>query len=167
MSEAGDKTLAFGLLMESAQAQQRSAEHQLERLRQHTQELDGVVRDEIRRTLIEELRELSAETQRTVRSMQKARRGAGLRSALWSVGVTTLCASIPVCVAEFILPSTQEIGVLRAQRDRLSMNVATLQRQGGRIELRQCGADARLCVHVDLKAPKYGEKADFYVVAGY
>jgi hypothetical protein len=167
MNDASDKTLAFGLLMESAQAHQRSAEHQLERLRRHTQELDGVVRDEIKRTLIEELKELSAETQRTVRSMQKARRGAGLRSALWSMGVTTLCASIPVCVAEFILPSTQEIGVLRAQREQLSMNVAALQQQGGRIELKHCGAEARLCIRVDPKAPKYGEKAEFYVVAGY
>jgi hypothetical protein len=167
MNDAGDKTLAFGLLMESAQAHQRVAEHQLERLRQHTQELDGVVRDEIKRTLIEELKELSAETQQAVRSMQRAQRGAGVRSALWSVGVTTLCASIPVCVAEFILPSTQEIGVLRAQREQLSMSVAALQRQGGRIELKHCGADGHLCVRVDLKAPKYGEKADFYVVAGY
>lgn len=167
MNEAGDKTLAVGLLMESAHAHQRSAEHQLERLRQHTQELDGVVRDEIKRTLIEGLTELNVETQRTARSMQKARRGMGLHSAFWSVAVTTLCASIPVCVAELILPSRQEIGVLRAQREQLSMEVAALQRQGGRIELKHCGADARLCVRVDLKAQRYGEKADFYVVAGY
>ena len=167
MNDAGDKTLAFGLLMESAQAHQRSAEHQLERLQRHTQELDGVVRDEIKRTLIEELKELSLETQRTVRSMQNARRGAGLRSALWSVGVTVFCASIPVCVAEFILPTRQDIDTLRVQREQLSMEVAALQRQGGRMELKHCGTEARLCVRVDLKAPKYGEKAEFYVVAGY
>lgn len=167
MNEAADKTLAFGLLMESAQAHQRLAEHQLERLRQHTQELDGVVRDEIKRTLIEGLQDLAAETQQTVRSMQKARRGVSLRSALWSVAVTVLCASIPLFVAEFILPSTQEIRALRDMRARLSMDIAALRGQGGGVELKHCGADGRLCVRVDVKAPKYGEKADFYIVAGH
>ena len=93
MNEAGDKTLAVGLLMESAHAHQRSAEHQLERLRQHTQELDGVVRDEIKRTLIEGLTELNVETQRTARSMQKARRGMGChRRTAGRVGVSRLVA---------------------------------------------------------------------------
>lgn len=167
MSEATDKTFALGLLMESAQTHQRLAEHQLEQLRQHMQGLDEVVRDEIKRTLLEELHELSAETQRAVRSMRKAQRGAALRSALWTISVTTICASVPVCVAKFILPSTQEIGVLRAQREQLSMDVAALRRLGARMELKHCGAEARLCVRVDPQAPKYGDKADFYIVGGY
>ena len=50
-----ETTMKFGLLMESAQAHQKLAETHLERLRAHTQDLDGVVRDEIRRTLVEEL----------------------------------------------------------------------------------------------------------------
>ena len=56
-----DATLKVGLLMESAQAHQKSPEGQLERLRVHTQDLDSVVRDEIRRTLVEELRSLTAQ----------------------------------------------------------------------------------------------------------
>src|SRR5438552_8222135 len=152
--------------METAQAHQRLAETQLDRLRQHTQEMDAVVRDEIRRTLIEELQQLGAETRRAVQSLDRIRRAATLRSALWSVGVTVLCASIPVGVAQFILPSSHEIGELRTQRDALTMNIAALQRQGGRIDLKHCGAEGRLCVRVDNKAPKFGEKADYYVVAG-
>jgi hypothetical protein len=54
-----DATMKVGLLMESAQAHQKLAEGQLERLRAHTQDLDSVVRDEIRRTLVEELRALT------------------------------------------------------------------------------------------------------------
>ena len=42
--------MKFGLLMESAQAHQKLAETHSEQLRAHTQDLDGVVRDEIRRT---------------------------------------------------------------------------------------------------------------------
>src|SRR5579863_7856981 len=60
----GDAAIQLGLLMESAQAHQKLAEGQLQRLRAHTQDLDGVVRDEIRRTLVEELRALSAEAAR-------------------------------------------------------------------------------------------------------
>jgi uncharacterized protein YPO0396 len=167
MSDAADKTLAFGLLMETAQAHQRLAETQLERLRDHAQELDSVVRDEIRRTFIEELQGLSAETRRAVQSLERIRRAATLRSALWSIGVTVLCASIPVGIVQFILPTSREIGELRTQREALNMNIAALQRQGGRIDLKHCGADGRLCVRVDSKAPKFGEKADYYVVAGY
>jgi hypothetical protein len=47
-----DATMKFGLLMESAQAHQKLAETHLEQLRAHTRDLDGVVRDEIRRTLV-------------------------------------------------------------------------------------------------------------------
>jgi hypothetical protein len=49
----------------------------------------------------------------------------------------------------------------------LAAKVSRLEQRGGRIDLRQCGASRRLCVQVDLKAPKYGEKADFYVLEGY
>src|SRR5271156_1986128 len=68
-----ESTLKFGLLMESAQAHQRLAETQLETLRSHTQDLDGVVRDEIRRTLVEELQMLTAETSRAARALQRVR----------------------------------------------------------------------------------------------
>src|SRR5277367_3421695 len=90
-----DATLRFGLLMESAQAHQKLAESQLEKLRLHTQDLDGVVRDEIRRTLIQELSMLTAETTRATHALEKVRRSAARRVVLWSVGLAALCTLLP------------------------------------------------------------------------
>ena len=56
----------------------------------------------------------------------------------------------------------------RFERDATSSRPVSrrLEQQGGRIDWRHCGEAARLCVRVDRKAPTYGEKADYYVVAG-
>lgn len=162
-----DATMKFGLLMESAQAHQKLAETHLEKLRAHTRDLDGVVRDEIRRTLIEELQMLTAESRRATAALQRIRRGATVRGALWSIVMAILCTGIPIAIMRWALPSGSEIAALRARRDELAASVATLERQGGRIDWRRCGETARLCVRVDRKAPTYGEKADYYAVAGY
>jgi hypothetical protein len=74
-----EKTMAFGLLMESAQAHQKLAESQLDKLREHTRDLDGVVREEIRRTLVDELRLLTVETARALGALEKMRRSVCLR----------------------------------------------------------------------------------------
>lgn len=162
-----DATMKVGLLMESAQAHQKLAEGQLERLRAHTQDLDSVVRDEIRRTLADELRALTAETTRATRALQKIRSAARLRSAAWSLAAAVLCAGGVVGVARWALPSAAEIASLRARRDELAANLAKLEQQGGRIDWRRCGDGRRLCVRVDRKAPAYGDKADYLVIEGY
>jgi hypothetical protein len=162
-----DVTMKFGLLMESAQAHQRLAESQLEKLRTHTRDLDGVVRDEIRRTLVDELKTLTVETTRAAKALRKVRRVGVLRGALWSLGLALLCALIPVGVARWVLPSPAELAALRAKRDELNSNLQRLQQLGGRVEWRRCGEAGRLCVRVDRKAPAYGEKADYVVVEGY
>jgi hypothetical protein len=165
-----DATMKFGLLMESAQAHQRLAESQLEKLRAHTQDLDGVVRDEIRRTLIEEMQMLTMESKRAIQVLQRIRHGAAVRGALWCIVISILCTGIPITIIRWALPSESEIAGLRARRDALAASVAALERRGGRggrIEWRRCGAEVRLCVRVDRKAPAYGEQADFFVVAGY
>jgi hypothetical protein len=161
-----EASMKFGLLMESAQAHQRLAETHLEKLRAHTQDLDGVVRDEIRRTLTEELQMLSAESSRCAQALRRIRHGAGVRGALWSLAIAVLCTAAPLAIMRYALPSETEIAGLRARRDELSASVAVLQRTAGRLDWRRCGEAARLCVRVDRKAPAYGEKADFYVVAG-
>lgn len=164
---AHDATMKFGLLMESAQAHQRLAESQLEKLRAHTQDLDSVVRDEIRRTLIDELQMLTAETARAARSLRGVGRGAGLRAALWSFVLALICALIPVAVARWALPSVAEVSSLRSRRDELRLSVSRLEQLGGRVDWRQCGDSRRLCVRVDRGAPTYGEKGDYYVINGY
>jgi hypothetical protein len=153
--------------MESAQAHQKLAEGQLEKLRAHTQDLDSVVRDEIRRTLAEELRALTAEATRATRALQKIRGAARLRGAAWGLVAAVLCTLVPIGVARWALPSATEIAALRARRDELAANLAKLEQQGGRIDWRRCGDGRRLCVRVDRKAPTYGDKADYFVIEGY
>jgi hypothetical protein len=161
-----DATFKVGLLMESAQAHQKLAEGQLERLRAHTQDLDSVVRDEIRRTLVEELQMLTAEAARATRALEKSR-GSGLRTAVSSLVVAVLCTLVPIGITRWALPSAADIGALRARRDELRANLSKLEQQGARIEWRRCGEASRLCIRVDRKAPAYGEKGDFLVIAGY
>jgi hypothetical protein len=161
-----DATLKVGLLMESAQAHQKLAEGQLERLRAHTQDLDGIVRDEIRRTLVEEMQLLAAEAARAAQVLEKIR-SSGARTAASSLLVAALCTLVPIGIARWALPSSADIGDLRARRDELSANLNKLERQGARVEWRRCGEASRLCVRVDRKAPAYGDKGDFLVVAGY
>jgi hypothetical protein len=164
---ADDTTMKFGLLMESAQAQQKLAEAQLEALRAHTQGLDGIVREEIRRTLVEELKELTLESQRATQALHGMKRAAGLRTLLLSVVVAVLCTAIPGAMARWVLPSAAEVEALRVRRDQLAASLARLELEGGRVDWRRCGESARLCVRIDRAAPAYGEKADYYVVKGY
>jgi hypothetical protein len=162
-----DSTMKFGLLMESAQVHQKLAETHLEELRAHTRDLDGVVRDEIRRTLVEELQMLTAEAKRATEALRKIKRSATVRVGLWVIIIAVLCTGIPTAIMRWVLPSRTDISALQTRRDELAASVAALERRGGRIEWRHCGEGARLCIRVDRKAPAYGEKADFYVVAGY
>jgi hypothetical protein len=162
-----DTTMKVGLLMESAQAHQKLAEGQLERLRVHTQDLDSVVRDEIRRTLVEELRALTTEATRATRALEKIRGTGTLRGIALSLTAAALCTLVPVGLARWTLPSAAEVATLRSRRDELSANLAKLEQEGGRIDWRRCGEARRLCVRVDRKAPTYGDKADYFVIEGY
>lgn len=171
MSEAAaqidDEVMKCGLLMESAQTHQKLAEGHLDALRRHTQGLDGVVREEIRRTLIEEVRSLTMESDRAAQALRRMQRAATFRGVTWNVGAAVLCTAIPAAAARWVLPSATDITALRAQRDELTRTVAQLEQRGGKIEWRRCGDAGRLCVRVDRKAPLYGENADYYVVKGY
>jgi hypothetical protein len=162
-----ETTMKFGLLMESAQTHQKLADAHLERLRAHTQDLDGVVREEIRRTLIEELRGVAAESNRAVNALRGIKRAAGARGLILSAVAATLSTAVPIAIARWVLPSAEQVNALRARRDQLAENVSRLEQQGGRIEWRRCGESARLCVHVDRTSPVYGEKGDYYIVKGY
>jgi hypothetical protein len=166
-STIDDETMAVGLLMESAQAHQKLAESQLQKLRDHTRDLDAVVRDEIRRTMVDELQMLTVETSRAIHALEKVRRSAGMRSILGNVALAVACTIAPVVVARLALPSAAEVAALKVRHDELTAKISKLEQRGGRIDLRQCGAGLRLCVQVDLKAPRFGEKADYYVLQGY
>jgi hypothetical protein len=162
-----DETLKLGLLMEAAQAQQTLAESTLAKLTEHMRDIDDIVREEIRRTLVEELQVLGNDSRRAAEALRSLGRSVNLRVALWSVGITTLCTAIPLCEAWWLLPSPTEVAALRSKREELASSVARLEHQGARIDLRHCGGSARLCVRVDRKAPVFGEAADYFVVKGY
>ena len=130
-------------------------------------ETERLVREEIRRTMVDELQMLTVETSRAIGALEKIRRSAGVRTTLGGVGLAVACAIVPVIVAKLTLPSAADVAALKARHDELTARISRLEQRGGRIELRQCGASLRLCARVDLKAPKYGEKGDFYVLEGY
>ncbi len=162
-----ESTIKVGLLMEAAQAQQTLAESVLEKLNAHTRELDTVVRDEIRHTLVEEIQVLGNESRRAAEALRSLGRSANLRVAFWSVGLTLLCTGIPLFATWCFLPSQSELTNLRAKREELVSSLARLEQRGARVDLRHCGGTTRLCVRVDRKAPVYGENGDYFVVKGY
>lgn len=169
MIEAGitDEAMKLGLLMETAQAQQRLGQESLERLAAHTRDLDVIVRDEIRRTVAEGLGSVASESRRAAQSLQSLRRSANVRVLLWTVSIAAVCAAVGTGEAYWMLPSRGEVAALRAQRDALAANISSLEQRGGTLDIRRCGARARLCVRVDRDAPAYGPGADYLVVKGY
>ena len=167
MSERSEDSMTVGLLLESAHAQQRLAEQVLEALKCHAQSLDTVARDEIRRVLVDELQPLDGEIAKLVRSAERSSRAYSWRSATFTLATTVLCALFPMAVSRWVLPSPEQVTQLKAERDLLTRQLKLLTDEGARIELRRCGSGARLCVRIDPSAPRFGEHADFHVLAGY
>jgi hypothetical protein len=169
MTDAGlsHETMRLGLLMEAAQAQQRLSQESLERLAAHTRDLDAMVRDEIRRTVAEALGSVASESRRAAESLQRMRRAANVRTLLWTVTIAMICSGAAMGEAWWMLPSQSEVAALRARRDAIAANIARLEQRGGLLDVRTCGARARLCVRVDRNAPAYGPGADYLVVKGY
>jgi hypothetical protein len=161
-----EESVKLGLLMETAQSHQKIVEALFEKLKQHTQGMDAVVRDQVRNVLVEEFKTVRAETQGAVTGLQALKRAANARATLWTLGVTALSAALALLVAWWVLPKPVEIAALRTERDALASNIAVLNQRGARADFRRCGA-GHLCVRVDLKAPRYGESSDYLVIRGY
>lgn len=159
--------MKLGLLLENAHAQQALAETVLGRLKTHVSGLEGIAREEIRNTLIEELRALGEDSQRAAETLRRLRHAANLRVALWTLGMATLSCAVPLGAAWWVLPSRGDIAALSARRDALERVVGSLTQQGGVAQLNRCGAARRLCVRVDRSAGVFGEAGDFLVVKGY
>ena len=162
-----DITMKLGLLMEAAQAQQKAAESSVRKLKAAANELSDLVREAVHRVIMEELQSLAADSQRAAAALRGVCRAASLRTAAWSIGITSVCSVIPLAVALWIIPSRAEIAALRAKHDELTSKIEKLEQRGARIDLRRCGEGARLCVRVDRKAPMYGEQSDYLIVRGY
>jgi hypothetical protein len=159
-------SVKLGLLMETAQTHQKLAEAAIDKLSEHTQALEAVARDQIQRALVDALNTVHAEAQRAVEALQKIKGAANVRVTLWTLGLTVISAAIALFIAWWVLPTPAEIALLRTERDELASNIAVLNQRGARADLRRCGA-GRVCVRVDLSAPRYGESSDFMVIKGY
>jgi hypothetical protein len=159
-------SVKLGLLMETAQTHQKLAEAAIEKLSEHTQALEAVARDQIQRALVDALQTVHAEVQGATEALQKIKRAANARVTLWTLGLTAISAGIALFVAWWVLPTPAEIGRLRTDRDELASNIAVLNQRGARADLRRCGA-GRVCVRVDVGAPRYGDSSDYLVIKGY
>ncbi|MGA7537844.1 MAG: hypothetical protein WBW93_03650 [Steroidobacteraceae bacterium] len=162
-----DEAMKLGLLMEAARAQQSLSQESLERLAAHTRDLAALVRDEVGRTVAEELGNIAGESRRAAESLQGLRRAANLRVLLWTVCIAAVCSGVAMAEAWWLLPSRPEVAALQARRDALTANIARLRQRGALLEVRKCGERGRLCVRVDRSAPAYGPGADYLVVKGY
>ena len=158
--------MKFGLLLETAQAHQKAVEESLGRLQAHTRGLDGVIRDAIRRTLIDELQGVTAAAAQATQALNEVKRAATLRMALVALGLTAASALISTAVVRWTVPSMREIDALRAEKTGLERNVAQLAAQGGRVEWGRCGATRRLCVRIE-RGTAFGKNADYRIVKGY
>jgi len=159
-------SVKLGLLMETAQTHQKLAETAIEKLSQHTHSLEAAVRDQIQRALVDALKTVHTEVQRAVEALQRMKREANMRVTLWTLGLTVISAAIALVIAWWVLPTPAEVVRLRTERDELASNLAVLNQRGAHADLRRCGA-GRVCVRVDLSAPRYGESSDYMVIKGY
>lgn len=161
-----ETSMKFGLLLETTQAQQQLVASSIRQLEGHTQDLDTIVREQIRRTLIEELGAVVEESARAVQSLRALERSARLRFMGWTLTSTLLSGAAAALAAWWLFPSPSQIDALRLKREQLAAAIDSLEQRGGLVDLRRCG-DQRWCVRVDRRAPAYGEQADYFVVKGY
>ncbi|HEY7930439.1 MAG TPA: hypothetical protein VID71_10515 [Steroidobacteraceae bacterium] len=154
-------------IAEQASGLQQLAEQSLLRLQSHTAGLDQIVRDEIRRSFIAECGALVEEAHLASQALIHLRRSARRHFGAFAVLTVLLSAGAMLLLIGGSLPSRSETTRLRAEQARLAASVAELSQLGGHTQLRRCGRQARLCVRVDVTAPRYGSAGDFYVLEGY
>ncbi|HUX74086.1 MAG TPA: hypothetical protein VMV25_09385 [Steroidobacteraceae bacterium] len=162
-----EQTVQVGLLYESVQAQQKSIADSLAHLQAHAQDLDEIVRDEIRRTLIDELKFVAAESDRAVKALQGLKRAASVRTALLGIAMAAATAAASGAAVRLTLPSARQIDVMRGERAALALDIGRLAAQGARVEWGRCGDARRLCVRVRRQGPAYGKNADYLIAMGY
>ena len=98
-----DEEIKLGFLMETAQTHQQLAERVLEKLERHSQGLDTIVRQEIRRTLIQELRAVHEESERAANALRQVRQALKALRVWWSVVFPALSAAIAMLIVWFVV----------------------------------------------------------------
>lgn len=162
-----EDSMKLGLLLEAAQTQQELIASELSQLQAHARGLDDIVREQIRRTLVEELGTVVEESTRAVSALQSLERAANLRFLAWTLAMMLLVAASIAAAAWWLLPTPSQMNALRLRREQLLAELGNLEQRGGRIDLRRCGSEQRWCVRVDRQAPAFGQQADYLIVKGY
>ena len=148
-------------ILATVHAQQLQIQELLAALESRSRDLDTTVGEAVQRALGDAAGIRAADT------LSQVHRATAVRFARWSFGIVSACALAPTVLSWALLPSRAQLLQARQTLEQLSAGVAQLSRQGGRIDLRQCGTGNRLCVRVDRKSPYYGENADYMVLKGY
>ena len=105
-----------------------------------------------------------SELNQAVEGIQEARKGFkhAARYLTWkAVGLYTLVAVLPLLA---LLGWDRHL-VQKIEKEQATVN--TLDANGGKTKLSNCGDDHRLCIQVDLKSGNFGEKSDYLVIKGY
>src|SRR5258708_36219913 len=118
--------MKMGLLMETAQAQQRLAESSLRKLKVHASELAVIVSDEVRRVLAGELQTLASDARAAGDALRGLRRGVGWRVGVLSLALSAMSTALALAVALWRLPSRAARAVLRARHHEYVSSVAAL-----------------------------------------
>lgn len=151
----------LGRMLATVHAQQSQIHGVLTTLDSRSREFDTTVGEAVQRALAD------AAGIRAAEKLSQIHRATGMRFARWSFGVVSVCALVPALLSWALLPSRTQVLQSRQALEQVNAGVAQLARQGGRIDLRRCGAAQRLCVRIDRKSPFYGENADYIVLKGY
>jgi hypothetical protein len=151
----------LGRMLARVHAQQSQIHGVLTTLDSRSREFDTTVGEAVQRALADSAGIRAAE------KLSQIHRANGMRFARWSFAIVSACALVPTLLSWALLPSRAQVLQSRQALEQLNAGVAQLTRQGGRIDLRRCGAAQRLCVRIDRKSPFYGENADYIVLKGY
>jgi hypothetical protein len=148
-------------ILETVHDQQSNIQGVLATLESRARDLESTLGEAVQRAFMD------AAGLRAAEKLSQVHRATGIRFARWSLGIVSACALVPTILSWMLMPSPAQVLQARQTLEQLSDRVSQLSREGGRMDLRHCGAANRLCVRVDRKLPFYGDSADFMVVKGY
>jgi hypothetical protein len=150
----------IAMLFAAAQTQQQMADAAIERLQSHAQQLDALVRDAVRRAVLDGIRDLRAESERTLAGLRELHRAA-LPRAFWiTLGSAAFGLAASLILGVCFILSREEI----AQRQ---ATLATLIASGAQAQLSRCASPhgaPKLCIRVDPTAGPFGVAHDYYLV---
>ena len=173
-----DSMVTAGVLLEAAQNQQKIAEASFQKLDALASLLRDLPRDttpDLKAAIETAIRQELAGARQDILALTGALRAARVRMTrtLAVIGAAVVLAAVLSVGALllWVLPSSDDIARLRAEKATLTAGVADLTARAGKIQLRNCGDPGqklRVCARVDPTSGPFGTKAEPYMVlAGY